>query len=112
MAHRAHIPIPQFADERATRSKAVLTEYKQHGVTTYATESTEQVELDPNDRDDRDVLNYTDKMPMAGKYLWNSDHQKGLREQEDMIRKYYKHDIRDAREAHKMAKGEARVPGR
>ena len=112
MAHRAHTPMPQFADERATRSAALLTGHEKHGITTYATKSTEQVELDPDIHEDRDVLRYTDKLPMAGSYLWNSDHQKHRREQEAMIRMYPKDDIRDAQTTAQMAKDGPRVQGK
>jgi hypothetical protein len=112
MAHGAHAPMPQFADERATRSAALLTGHEKHGITTYATKSTEQVELNPDIREDRDVLRYTDKLPMAGSYLWNSDHQKRRREQEAMIRTYYREDERDAQMAAQMAKDGPRVQGR
>lgn len=112
MAHRAHTPMPQIANGRATKPKAMLTQFKQHGVTTYDTESTEQVELDPALRDDRDVLKYTDKVPMAGKYLWNTSYRRCTREQEAMLRKNYREDVADAETAHLMARWGPRTPGR
>ncbi|KAM0706552.1 hypothetical protein Q7P35_005879 [Cladosporium inversicolor] len=99
MAHRAHTPLPQFANARLPDATPMLTEFQRHGITTYATESTAQVELDPNDPDDRDVLSYTDKVPMAGKYLQTADYREGMRAREDMLEEYGPHDVLDAQNA-------------
>lgn len=90
----------------------MLTEFQRHGITTYATESTDQIELDPNDPDDREVLSYTDKVPMAGKYLQTAGYRKGMRAQEDMLEEYGPHDVLDAQNAVKIQKQPPRVPGR
>lgn len=90
----------------------MLTEYKQHGITTYSSESTEEIGLDLNDRDDRDVLRYTDKVPMGGKYLQTAEHRETMRAQEDMLEEYSEHDVLDARNAVEIHKQPPRVPGR
>lgn len=40
MEHRAHTPLPRFANARKPDATPMLTEYKQHGITTYSSEST------------------------------------------------------------------------
>jgi len=112
MAHRAHTPLPQFANARTPDATPMLTQYKQHGITTYATESTDQINLDPNDPDDRDVLTYTDKVPMAGRYLQTAEYREDMRAQEDMLEEYGEHDVLDARNAVDIQKKPPRVPGR
>ena len=112
MAHRAHTPLPQFANARTPDATPLLAEYKQHGITTYSSESTEEIGLDLRDRDDRDVLRYTDKVPMAGKYLRTAEYREGMKAQEDMLEEYGERDVLDARNADEMHKQPPRVPGR
>ena len=112
MAHRAHTPLPQFADARTPDATPLLTEYKKHGITTYSSESTEEIGLDLNDRDDRDVLRYTDKVPMAGKYLQTAEYREAMRAQEDMLEEYGEHDVLDAKNAEEIRRQPPRVPGR
>lgn len=111
-AHRAHTPIPQFANARLPDATLMLTEYKQHGLTTYSDESTEEMYLDPDVRDDRDVLCYTDKVPMAGKYLQTAEYREGMRAQENMFEKQSVRDMLDAQNAVDMQKDSLRVPWR
>ena len=112
MEHREHTPLPQFSSARIPDATPMLTEYKQHGITTYSSESTEEIGLDLNDRDDQDVLRYTDKVPMAGKYLQTAEHREAMRAQEDMLEEYSEHDVLDARNAVEIHKQPPRVPGR
>ncbi|GAB7329476.1 hypothetical protein MBLNU13_g01254t1 [Cladosporium sp. NU13] len=112
MAHRAHTPLPQFANARTPDATPMLTEYKQHGITTYSSESTEEIGLDLNGRDDRDVLSYTDKVPMAGKYLRTAEYRAGMKEQEDMLEEYSERDVLDAKNADAMHKASPRVSGK
>lgn len=90
----------------------MLTEYKQHGLTTYSHESTEEIDLDPDNRDDRDVLRYTDKVPMAGKYLQTAEYREGMRAQEDMFEEYSVRDMLDAKNALNMQMESPRVAKR
>jgi hypothetical protein len=112
MAHRTRTPLPQSANARTPDATPMLTHYNKHGITTYSTESTEEIGLDPDDRDDRDVLRYTDKVPMAGRYLRTADYREGMKAQEDMLVEYGESDIRSALDAHVMQEGPPRVPGK
>jgi hypothetical protein len=112
MAHRAHTPLPQFANARSPDATPMLTEYKQHGLTTYSHESTEEIYLDPDARDDRDVLRYTDKVPMAGKYLQTAEYREGMRAQENMLEEYSERDMLDAQNAVDMQRDALRMPWR
>lgn len=89
----------------------MLTQHNDHGITTYSSESKEKIDLDPDNRDDRDILRYTDKVPMAGKYLRRAEYREGMKAQEDMLVEYGEHDVRSAIDAHVMQQGPPRVPG-
>lgn len=112
MAHRTRTPLPQSANANTPDTTPVLTQHNEHGITTYSTESREEIGLDPDDRDDRDVLRYTDKVPMAGKYLRTADYREGMKAQEDMLVEYGESDVRSALDAHVMQEGPPRVPGK
>lgn len=116
MAHRAHTPLPQFANRSATPvpldNDAMLEQNEQHGVTTYASESTQQLEPDPDDKDHQDILAFTDTLPVAGKFLWNADHRKTTRKQTEMAWAYQQDDVVDAETAYWMERKSHRVPGR
>lgn len=111
LPHRVRTPLPQFANARAPDATPMLAQHDEHGITTYSTESTEEIRLDPDDRDDRDVLRYTDKVPMAGKYLRTAEYREGMRSQENMLEEYGEHDVRSAMDAHVMQERPPRVPG-
>ena len=112
MEHRAHTPLPQFANMRTPDATPMLTEFKEHGITTYSFQSTEEIGLDLDDRDDRDVLNYTDKVPMAGKYLRTAQYRKGMKAQEDMLEENSEHDVPEAKNADAIHKGSSGVQGK
>lgn len=112
MAHRTRTPLPQSANARTPDATPILTRHNEHGITTYSTESKEEIGLDPDDRDDRDVLRYTDKVPMAGKYLRTAEYREGMRAQEDMLVEYGDSDVRSALDAHVMQERPPRVPGK
>lgn len=112
MAHRTRTPLPQSANARTPDTTPMLTQHNEHGMTTYSTASTEEIGLDPDDRDDRDVLRYTDKVPMAGKYLRTAEYREGMRAQEDMLVEYGESGVRSALDAHVMQEGPPRVPGK
>jgi hypothetical protein len=89
----------------------MLTQFERHGITTYSSESTEEIGLDVNDRGDRDVLGYTDKVPMAGKYLQTAEYREGMKAQEDRFVEYSERDVLNAVEHHDSQKRPPRVPG-
>jgi hypothetical protein len=104
MAHRAHTPIPQTALEHEGTplpdTANVLVSYDQHGDTTYTSQPTEQIELDPNNPVNAEVLSFTDKLPMAGVYLFNADHRKVVREQVAMVKAYHQDGVMQAQIAY------------
>ena len=57
-------------------------------------------------------MSYTDKVPMAGKYLRTAEYREGMKAQEDMLEEYGERDVLDARNADEMHKQPPRVPGR
>lgn len=77
----------------------MLVEHERHGDTTYTSESTEQMELNPQNPDDACILSYTDTRPMAGMYLYNAKHKQVVRDQVDQVIAYQEADVVKAHEA-------------
>lgn len=90
----------------------MLVEHERHGETTYASETTEQMDLDPKEPDSSDILSYTDTRPMAGMYLYNAKHKQLVRDQVDQITAYQQDSVADAQEASRLEREGNRVPGR
>ena len=111
MEHRAHTHMPKFANARLPDATPRLTQFNRHGITTYSSESTEEIGLDLNNREDRDVLSYTDKVPMAGKYLQTAEYREGMKAQEDKFVEYSELDVLNAEKHHDDQKRPPRVPG-
>lgn len=84
MAHRAHTPVAGTPPRPATptpEEDKLLNEHGLHGETTYTSMPLEQFVLDPNDREDAEILEFSDDMPMGGFFLWNAKHKVGVRDQ-------------------------------
>jgi hypothetical protein len=115
MSHRAHTPIPQTPPRREgtplPNTTSMLVSHDQHGDTTYTSSSMEQLELNPSHPLDAEVLAYTDKLPMSGKYLFNANHKKIVREQVAMGTAYLQDDVLQASITHEIQKQGLRVPG-
>ena len=114
MAHRAHTPLPRPATITLPTATPMLKLYNQHGLTTYSTSSsptTHHISLNPADPNDRDVLGYTDAVPMAGKFLRTAEYRKGMKAIDDRLREHGPLDVLDAENASQMAKEGLRGPG-
>lgn len=91
----------------------MLVEHERHGETTYTSEPTEEMKLDPRNSDDTYVLRYTDTRPMAGMYLYNAKHNQVVRDQVDLVQAYQQADVLKAQKAWKRQEQgrHNRVPG-
>jgi hypothetical protein len=117
MAHRAHTPLPAPPLSREgtplpDTTPNMLTSHSHHGKTTYTSESTEQLPLNPNDPGDAEILAYTDKFPMAGAYMFSAEHNKTKRQQVAMAMAYQQEEVLHADLVCKGEKRSRRVPGR
>jgi hypothetical protein len=117
MAHRAHTPLPQPPLSREgtplpDTTANMLTSLSHHGKTTYTSEPTEQLPLNPNDPGDAEILAFTDKFPMPGAYMFSAEHNKTKRQQVAMAMAYQQEDVLHADLVCKTEKRSRRVPGR
>lgn len=83
MAHRAYKPPPQTPNNRsatpAPLHKELFTEHGLHGQTTYTSMPLEQIEFDPDDYFDKQMLEITDERPMGGNYLTSAKHTQDVK---------------------------------
>lgn len=92
MSYRAYTPVPATGNERAATplpgSRDLLAGHELHGQTTYTTQPREQLELDPQDRYDSEIMEFAREKPMAGKYLQTAPYKQALKQQADIARAY------------------------
>jgi hypothetical protein len=116
MTHRAHTPLPQPPLSREGTPLPdptnMLTSLSHHGKTTYTSEPTEQLPLNPNDPGDAEILAFTDKFPMPGAYMFSAEHNETKRQQVAMAMAYQQEDVLHAELVCKNEKRSRRVPGR
>jgi hypothetical protein len=70
MAHRAHTPSPEIANERARtptpdQTAVLFDKNPSHGMSTYSSEPPELMELNPEDYEDSKILEFAWERPMA-----------------------------------------------
>jgi hypothetical protein len=70
MAHRAHTPSPEIANERARtptpdQTAVLFGQHELHGMSTYSSEPPELMELNPEDYEDSKILEFAWERPMA-----------------------------------------------
>lgn len=92
MSYRAYAPVPATSNERAATplpdSRDLPVGHEFHGQTTYTTQPREQLELDPEDRYDSEIMEFAREKPMAGKYLQTAPYKQALKQQADIARAY------------------------